>query len=197
VILFRDEHEGWAVGLWSLVLHTTDGGAHWETLRVDPPKGAKKADKNLFDIFRDRSGTLFVAAEQGNVLRSRDGGRTWTYLATGYQGSFWTGDVAPDGTILVAGLRGNVYRSTDGGASWKPVPTGTKLSITNLAVSGERVEAIGLDGLVVSGAVRDKEFTAHQLAERATLTAQVQGRDGGWIMTSKSGIVLRPRDGSQ
>jgi photosystem II stability/assembly factor-like uncharacterized protein len=55
------------------------------------------------------------------VLRSYDQGRSWTYLSTGYKGSFWTGAATSDGTLLVAGLRGSMYRSTDEGRSWLQV----------------------------------------------------------------------------
>jgi photosystem II stability/assembly factor-like uncharacterized protein len=186
---FRDAHEGWAVGLWSLVLHTTDGGKTWETMKVAPPKGAKKADRNLFHIFPDAQGTLYVAAEQGNVLRSKDGGRNWDYLQTGYAGSFWAGLAAPDGSLMVAGLRGNIYRSTDRGTTWKAVPLDSKSSITGLALVDGTLVGYGLDGLVFSGQPRDAQFVSKQLGDRATLTSMVAGKDGRWIFTSKSGVV--------
>ena len=190
-VVFRDASEGWAVGLWSIVLHTSDGGQHWETQKVAPPKGAKKADRNLFKVFLDRSGTLYVAAEQGNVLRSRDGGATWDYLYTGYAGSFWTGLAASDGTLFVGGLRGNLYRSTDNGKTWTVVPTGTKSSITALIEVSGKLVGVGLDGLAFSGALADKEYASEQLSGRAALTAVTAGAAGQWVMSSKSGIVLR------
>jgi photosystem II stability/assembly factor-like uncharacterized protein len=194
-VAFRDLNEGWAVGLWSLVLHTTDGGKNWETLKVDAAPGARKADKNLYHVFLDQGGTLYVAAEQGNVLRSKDGGHSWTYLHTGYAGSFWTGVVAHDGAILVGGLRGNVYRSTDEGASWVPVQTGTQLSITRLSELDEEIVGVGLDGLVVRGKPRDAQFSARQLGDRTTFTSLAVAADGRWIMTSKSGIVVLGKGG--
>ncbi len=194
-VVFRDVNEGWAVGLWSLVLHTTDGGKNWETLKVDPAPGAKKADKNLYHIFLDHTGALYVAAEQGNVLRSKDGGQTWTYLHTGYAGSFWSGVVARDGSILVGGLRGNLYRSTDDGANWSAVPTGTQLSITRLNEVDEEIVGVGLDGLVIRGKARDAQFLAKQIGDRDTLTSMAVAGSGRWVMTSKSGIVVLGKGG--
>lgn len=190
-VVFRDANEGWAVGLWSIVLHTTDGGRHWDVQKLEPPKGSKKADRNLFKVFLDRSGVLYVAAEQGNVLRSRDSGKTWSYLTTGYAGSFWTGLAASDGTLFVGGLRGNLYRSTDAGSTWKPVPTGTKSSITALMESSGALIGVGLDGLTFTGGLADKEYTARQIPGRAALTAVAAGPAGQWVMASKSGIVFR------
>jgi photosystem II stability/assembly factor-like uncharacterized protein len=121
---FFDDKDGVAVGLWSLVLATHDGGAHWEPVTLPAPPGGGRADRNLLAVFADAHGTLFVAAERGMVLRSRDRGRTWDYLDTGYKGSFWTGTALRDGTLLVGGLRGSMYRSVDGGAHWQAVDSG-------------------------------------------------------------------------
>jgi photosystem II stability/assembly factor-like uncharacterized protein len=86
-VYFKNANEGFAVGLWSLMLHTADGGATWSTVQLPPPPGAKKADRNLYRIFADAKGDLFVTCEQGRVMRSSDGGVTWTYVETGYTGS--------------------------------------------------------------------------------------------------------------
>jgi len=50
-------------------------------------------------------GTLFIAAEQGMVLKSYDG-ENWTYSNTGYKGTFWTGIVLNNGTCWWAAFVG-------------------------------------------------------------------------------------------
>ncbi|MBV8470488.1 MAG: glycosyl hydrolase [Burkholderiaceae bacterium] len=193
-VAFRDASEGWAVGLWSLVLHTTDAGRNWTAVKINPPPGASKADKNLYHVFLDKGNGLFVAAEQGYVLHSTDGGQSWTYLSTGYAGSFWTGMVTQDGTVLVGGLRGNLYRSTDDGTSWSAVPTGTQLSITRLAEANGNVLGVGLDGLVVQGKPHDAKFSARQVGDRTTLTSMALAGNGQWVFSAKSGIVTLSKD---
>src|SRR4029077_20017370 len=106
-VLFLDQRRGVTVGLWSLMLMTSDGGATWSEVKLPPPPKESKADRNLFHIFSDGSGTVYVAAERGTVLRSEDGGANWTYLDTKYKGSLWAGTATPDGALLVAGLRGS------------------------------------------------------------------------------------------
>ena len=112
---------GYALGAYSVFLHTRDGGATWEAHsdRLDNP------DKyHLYAMARSSAGTLLVAGEAGTLLRSIDDGDTWERIATPYPGSFF-GAVAPaDGSLLIFGLRGNVFRSTDEGASWTAVATG-------------------------------------------------------------------------
>jgi photosystem II stability/assembly factor-like uncharacterized protein len=145
---FFDARHGVAVGLWSLVLVTSDGGEHWEEQRLEPMPGAKKADLNLLGVFAGAEGTLFAAAERGQVLRSDDRGATWKYLSTGYKGSLWCGLMLADGALLVGGQRGTLLRSDDRGQTWKPVPLDTKSSITSISAAANGVTLVGLDGLL-------------------------------------------------
>ena len=44
---------GVAVGLWSLMLRTRDGGRTWEEAELPPPPGDTRADANLMSVFGD------------------------------------------------------------------------------------------------------------------------------------------------
>lgn len=173
-VYFKSRQEGWAVGLWSLVLHTVDGGATWSTITLPPPPGARKADRNLYQIFPGTSGDLFIACEQGRVLRSTDGGDSWSYVDTGYTGSFWTGTVLEDGTVLVAGLRGSIYRSVDGGKTWSAAKNNSKSSITDVLQLPDRtVVAVALDGVSLVSRDGGASFTRTQRKDRVALTTAV------------------------
>ena len=189
-VYFRDSREGWAVGLWSLMLHTSDGGMTWSTVKLPAPPGQKKADRNLYAIFANPKGDLFVACEQGRVLRSTDGGNTWTYAETGYAGSFWTGVALKDGVLLVGGLRGAIYRSPDGGEHWQSVQTPFGSAITALIqrLDGS-VTAIGLNGTLLSSRDDGVSFTHQTREDRAELTAQVEAPDGTLVLFSEHGQV--------
>lgn len=187
-VYFRDKDQGWAVGLWSLMIATKDGGRTWEHLRLPPPPGGGKADRNLQKIFASRLGTLFVAAEQGMVLRSYDG-RNWSYVNTGYKGSFWTGIALSNGNLLVGGLRGTIYRSADNGSSWKESKTELKSSITDFGEAGGKVFAVGLDGVVYESADGGATFKASQRDDRLPFTAIAIASNGKPIKFSKQGIV--------
>ncbi len=188
-IYFKDAQHGWAVGLWSLMLATTDGGKTWNTTKLPPPPDGGKADRNLFRIFANARGTLYVAAEQGTVLRSDDLGATWTYLGTGYKGTFWSGIALNDGTVVAGGLRGTVYYSVDDGRSWQPSRSSTKSSVTDFVQLGEKIIATGLDGTVLESADGGKTFTASQRADRLSLTAAVATSAGKLVVFSKNGLV--------
>ncbi|MCP3727107.1 YCF48-related protein [Paraburkholderia sp. CNPSo 3272] len=189
-VYFTDPLHGWAVGLWSLMLQTSDGGAHWSPVTLPPPPGSTKADRNLFRIFGAADGTLYVAAEQGLVLRSRDHGTTWEYRKTGGKGSLWAGAVASDGTVLVGGLLGHLYESHDGGDTWAAVETRTSSSITDLAVTGDRVVGVGLDGLMLSGTANSQDFDAKHREDRRPLTAIISlAGSNATVLFAKDGVV--------
>jgi photosystem II stability/assembly factor-like uncharacterized protein len=188
-VYFSDPHRGWAVGLWSLMLKTDDGGAHWTVIKLPPPPGSSKADRNLFRIFSSKSGTLFVAAEQGLVLRSRDNGTTWEYLKTGGKGSLWAGTAAQDGAVFVGGLLGHLYVSRDEGDTWSTVDTGTGSSITDLISIDGRLVGVGLDGSLIEGGTNTQKISAKHRQEREPLTSIVLSGTHAPVLFSKDGVA--------
>jgi photosystem II stability/assembly factor-like uncharacterized protein len=177
---FKNAKVGWAVGLWSLMLHTVDGGTTWTTVKLPPPPGAKKADRNLYRIFADSAGKLFITCEQGRVMQSADDGATWNYIETGYTGSFWTGVVLQDGVLLVGGLRGTIYRSTDGGRTWSAAQSSFKSSVTDmLQLADKSIVAVGLDGVTLVSHDDGATFSGNQSPDRVPLTALSKSTPSG------------------
>ncbi|NMG30201.1 glycosyl hydrolase [Aromatoleum evansii] len=186
---FFDQNEGVAVGLWSLILRTGDGGKTWDRISVQDPDTGGESDRNLFKLFAAPSGTLFVSAERGSVLRSDDRGRTWSRLDTPYKGSLWSGLVMKDGTLLVGGLRGSLYRSRNGGSSWDQVRNDAHNSITDMVETSDRVVAVGLNGVRLESRDGGMTFVASQRDDRLSLTAAVIAPSGDVVTFSKTGIV--------
>lgn len=191
-IRFSDAEHGVAAGLWSLLLATRDGGRTWTPVMLPQPPEGGKADRNLLAVFANGKNTLFIAAERGTVLRSGDGGATWSYLQTGYKGSFWTGCALKDGTLIVGGLRGTIYRSTDDGRTWHPAASGTRSSITHIVDAGDKVVAVGLDGVQLQSVDRGATFTGGQREDGLSLTALSVASGGRIRAYSKRGVVADP-----
>ncbi|WER48408.1 YCF48-related protein [Cupriavidus sp. WKF15] len=188
-VYFRDTMHGVAVGLWSLMLRTEDGGKTWTQVELPHPAAQKGADANLYAVFAGGPGALLVAAERGRILRSVDDGATWTYVETGYQGSFWAGTYLKSGALLVGGLKGTIYRSDDAGASWKPAASPAKSSVTAFREQDGKVFATALDGVLLTSADDGKSFVATQRADRLPLTAAAVASSGVLLQYSKAGVV--------
>ena len=191
-VYFADAGHGLAVGLWSLLLATADGGKTWNEVKLSAPPEGGKADRNLFAVFANRKGSIFIAAEKGTVLRSEDLGATWSYLNTGYKGSFWSGCALADGTLLVGGLRGTIYRSTDDGRTWSAASSGTQSSITGLVGEGAKVHAVGLDGVHLVSSNGGVSFSGTQRDDRLSLTAAAVSSSGEVREFSRAGVVKKP-----
>lgn len=192
-VWFKNDRLGIAAGLWGLVIRTTDGGKTWQKVKLPPFPSGRMNDRNLFAIFPDPHGNIFIAAERGSVFKSQDDGASWKMIATGNKGSLWTGVALNNGSIIVAGLRGKILRSEDDGEHWIEVQSGTKSSITGLAqLSDGRVLGVGLDGVTIESSDGGVSFhVVSKRADRMDLTAVVTSapKDDAAVVFSQNGPV--------
>lgn len=98
-------------GEFGLVLQSPDRGASWNIVH--------RGVESIFDFTIDAKGEGLAVGQNGLVLGTSDGGRTWTNFAelgeTNLLGVWRSGARA-----FAAGIRG-AYASHDGGKTWKPV----------------------------------------------------------------------------
>lgn len=101
------------------VYKSTDGGETW--LAANDSHTAQQ-DVNMLAIDPRDANTVYAGTVQGGVLRTRDGGRTWTPLNAGLRGV----DVralaidAQNPLVMYAGVEnGGLYKSIDAGAHWQ------------------------------------------------------------------------------
>lgn len=128
-VWFDDENVGYVVGLFSLVFRTEDGGRHWVPWfdRTDNPKRS-----HLYAV-RRVGDDVYIAGEQGMVLKLDQKGQRFRAVPTPYDGTYF-GIAGKPGSAVVFGLRGNAYRTTDGGASWSKVDTRIPVGLTAATV---------------------------------------------------------------
>jgi photosystem II stability/assembly factor-like uncharacterized protein len=144
-VWFDNERVGYIVGAFNLIFKTDDGGQSWEPWlhRIDNPGGL-----HLYAI-RGSGAGLYIAGEQGLVLRLDAAGRRFVSVATPYKGSYF-GLLVKSDMLLVYGLRGNAYRSVDGGRRWIRSDTGISSGITGgAALDDGRLVLVSQSGQVL------------------------------------------------
>jgi len=114
-----------------------DGGSSW-ALFAHLGKGDDYVlDHIIFDP--NHASTIYVAAwslynaDEGDVFRSDDGGRTWNALPGVHGKSIRALAMAPsDPNLLVIGALDGVFRSRDGGKSWERISPENQAEIKNI-----------------------------------------------------------------
>ncbi|MNZ91779.1 Ycf48-like protein precursor [compost metagenome] len=124
-VWFANDQLGYVVGVFNLILRTTDGGQSWTPFqdRTDNPQAFH------LNAIASTGDALYIAGEQGLLLKWDDILERFISMPTPYQGSYF-GIVGQPGEVLAYGLRGHVFRSTDGGYAWQQVDSGLQVSIT-------------------------------------------------------------------
>ncbi len=181
---FADQRDGIAVGAYGMAFATHDGGSSWAPLsaRLPNPKGL-----HLYGV-RFAGGAIFIVGEQGLLLRSVDGGATFTALASPYKGSLF-GLLASRDTLIAYGLRGNAFRSVDRGENWARIDTGVPVSLS----AGIDLGAQGLVLLTQTSDVlvsRDNgaSFRRVPSSEPAPATAVVANSRGELVIAGLRGL---------
>jgi photosystem II stability/assembly factor-like uncharacterized protein len=175
-VWFDDEKSGFAVGAFNLILHTQDGGATWAPWldRTANPKAL-----HLYSV-RRAAGALWIAGEQGLLLKLDPAKQRFVPCATPYPGSFF-GVIGDERVVLAFGLRGNVFQSADGGASWRKVETGLEVALTGGARAGEHgLLLASASGQVLS--IGDASPTASLVPDTRPLPTSALASDGSTLV---------------
>ncbi|MBT0960101.1 WD40/YVTN/BNR-like repeat-containing protein [Denitromonas iodatirespirans] len=146
-ILAFDTQHVLVVGAYGLIFESTDGGATWTSImgRLDNPKGL-----HLNAVERDGD-AIYIAGEQGLLLRSDDRGKNFHRLQSPYEGSWFALAVTSNGTVIAAGLRGHAFSSSNKGATWSRLEGAAPASFVGATVVGsDRVVLVNQAGQLVS-----------------------------------------------
>ncbi|MDG1580397.1 YCF48-related protein [Pseudomonas sp. GOM6] len=124
-VWFADAQNGFAVGVFNLILGTHDGGQTWVPLqdRSDNAMGLHLTALN------STGDALYLVGEQGLIRRWDATGQRFVALPSPYEGTFF-GVIGRPGEVLLYGLRGHVFLSRDGAQSWQQLDSGLEVSVT-------------------------------------------------------------------
>lgn len=95
----------------------------------------------------DCGDALIAHGMRGHAVISRDGGASWTVLATGLQGSITASARGADGSLWLADQIGKVVVSRDGGQTFNGMTLPASQSLAALQVSSNQLVMAGMRGL--------------------------------------------------
>lgn len=98
------------------LVHSTDGGATWSTAASALGRTRVHAVSSEIALAWGRTGPF--GNYDDRVLRTDDGGETWTDLGEVIGDGIWALTTLDAQTVIAAGLSGSMHRSVDGGQAW-------------------------------------------------------------------------------
>jgi len=134
-ISFIDANNGWAVGEYGTIWHTTNGGSSWSGQTLPSP--LTYATLTSVHFFNSTNG---LAVGSGYSFGTVNGGATWTQI-TGINTANYNNDLASvrmidANTAFAVGEGGAVYRITQAGGFWsatqQALSGGIPITSTNL-----------------------------------------------------------------
>lgn len=185
-VFFFDPRRGFVIGAYGLAFATEDGGNSWYSLvgQIENPKS-----RHLYNVaLADR--VLLITGEQGNLLRSTDGGQTFAALPINYPGTLFGSVVAQDGAILVFGLRGNAFRSSDQGRTWTKVDTGLPVTLTSgILLRDGRLALVDEAGRLLLSKDAGLSFSSVTNIKMNSATGIVEASDGALVVSTQRGVM--------
>ena len=210
---FLDSTEAWGVER-NKILHSTDGGKTWQNLTQDIfPEGSTILETVDF-VNADvgwMAGLNVGATRSGIILKTVDGGKTWTEQ--------WRKDGVSLGEIIFldeqlgwgVGSSGQIIHTRDGGQTWTEQASGMDFilravcfvdSLFGWAVGG-RFANNGVEGIILHTLDGGRTWLDQTPADAPRLfDVAFVDKMNGWIVGGggsgfDSGVILRTRNGGQ
>ena len=108
---------------------STDGGVTWEAKNQgEGIAGAKDVDILSLAINPKNSNNVFAGLRSGGILKTENGGETWTFMNFQSEKVYGLALDPSDGqTLYASGVwqgRGKIFKSNDRGGNWEEIYTG-------------------------------------------------------------------------
>ena len=131
-VRFTDAQNGWIVGEFGKIMHTTDGGETWHEQEKTLMEGTGIFDlldlPTLYGVYMADTQHGVAAGIEGHIARTSDGGQRWTYdqLEVEYPliDPLFRVVELPNGDGWAVGAAGEVVRRMPGETAWKRAKLG-------------------------------------------------------------------------
>jgi photosystem II stability/assembly factor-like uncharacterized protein len=120
-IHFASDSIGYAIGSYKTVLKSEDQGNTWFPLLVNLPLTFSNASSSFNDMFFFNRNRGVIVGQDGMIIRTADGGKSWTSSNQGFYASFASVSFLNDSTGFICGSAGIVAKTQDGGKSWSEI----------------------------------------------------------------------------
>lgn len=185
-VWFINANEGFVVGAFNLIMHTTDGGTTWVPLmeRIDNPKAL-----HMYAI-KGSGEEVYIAGEMGMLHRWDRAIQRFVALPSPYDGSFF-GLLVKDGTLIAFGMRGNAFRSKDRGKTWLKLDTKTTAGLTGGAfLEDGRVVLVSQQGeVLITDAADSKTFMPVKVAKPMPFAGVAPAGENGIVAVGMLGVI--------
>lgn len=153
----------------------------------------------LLDAWFKNETTGYVVGAYGQLLKTTDGGKSWTYIGSGINNfeslhyNALTG--TQDGKVVVVGEQGRVYLSRDEGNSWKELPTGYRGHLygaiaTRSASGAEAIVAYGFRGNIFRLEGNSTQWTPVESGTKESLVGSFVTPAGFIVLVDQVGRVI-------
>ena len=185
-VWFENDKTGFVVGAFGLIFQTKDGGKTWQSLIHQTDN---KGFLHLYAVQGHR-GSVFVAGEQGTLLKQSADSSAFVALNSPYKGSFF-GLLSSSDVLLAYGLRGNLVRSTDNGTTWRQIDTYTPSGLMDGAVldNGQLI-LVSQRGDVLLSKNQGVSFYRPIVNQRLPFTSVVPVANQRVVITSLVGVKV-------
>lgn len=151
----------------------------------------------LWDVTFTDSLRGYAVGDYGVILRTTDGGRSWSQQLSARQFAFRKVHFFNDSTGIAAGFHGTCFRTTNAGENWEHISLNTEATLPGMAAIGSTVWISGEDGTMLKSTDRGLTWKSLESGTDRMLDA-ISFADSrhGWA-SSVQRLLLRTTDGGE
>ncbi|HZP12636.1 MAG TPA: YCF48-related protein [Nevskiaceae bacterium] len=144
-----------AVGSFGTVIKSEDGGQTWAAIPPDwkPYLTTDQVEQGIQPHMSaahvGEDGVITIAGEFSLILRSSDGGKTWTAVNKG-EPTVFALDLRGDGVGYAVGQDGLILRTADGGATWTKLAAASKANLLGVRSTGNTLVVTAMHDMIAS-----------------------------------------------